>query len=62
MRNGVHRGNGSTVTRRVYEIVGEIGESRTKVGFFPVGKNDTLGRERYLLQPDIIILTSFELN
>ena len=47
MRNGVHRGNGNTVTRREYEIVGEIGENRTKVGFLPIGKNDPLGRERY---------------
>ena len=47
MRNGVHRGNGNTVTRREYENVGVIGESRTKVGVLPIGKRDPLGRERY---------------
>ena len=47
MRNGVHRGNGKTVTRREYEIVGEIGGNRTKVGVLPIGKNDPLDRERY---------------
>ena len=35
MRNGVHRGNGNTVTRCEYEDVGVIGESRTKVGVLP---------------------------